>query len=108
MFGATVGALNVYFKEENDLVPRLMFSKEGDQGNHWLHSIFTLPKGEKGFQVREKKMYCRKCARQDTRYKNEMHCSKQSEDHTRAVYIDNKFYLFNSLLFPFVLMLIFR
>ncbi|XP_043587581.1 MAM and LDL-receptor class A domain-containing protein 1-like isoform X2 [Bombus pyrosoma] len=51
MFGATVGALNVYFKQENDLLPRLMFSKEGNQGNQWLHGIFNFPKAKKGFQI---------------------------------------------------------
>lgn len=52
MFGAAVGALNVYFKKENDLVPKLMFNEEGDQGNQWLHGIFNLPKSDKNFQVR--------------------------------------------------------
>ena len=52
MYGATIGALNIYFKQEN-LLPRLMFTKEGDQGNQWLHGIFNLPKAKKGFQVVE-------------------------------------------------------
>ncbi|XP_017760283.1 PREDICTED: MAM and LDL-receptor class A domain-containing protein 2-like [Eufriesea mexicana] len=51
MFGATVGALNVYFKKDNDLVPRLMFNEEGDQGNQWLHGIFNLPKSNRSFQI---------------------------------------------------------
>lgn len=51
MFGATVGALNVYFKQERDNAPRLMFRKEGNQGNQWFHGIFNLPKAEKAFQV---------------------------------------------------------
>ena len=51
MFGATVGALNVYFKPEAESSPRLMFNKEGNQGNQWLHGIFNLPKAEKGFQI---------------------------------------------------------
>lgn len=51
MFGAKIGALNVYFKQENDLLPRLMFNKEGNQGNQWLHGIFNLPKAKKGFQI---------------------------------------------------------
>ncbi|KOX80992.1 MAM domain-containing glycosylphosphatidylinositol anchor protein 1, partial [Melipona quadrifasciata] len=51
MFGAKIGALNVYFKQENDLLPRLMFNKEGNQGNQWLHGIFSLPKAKKGFQI---------------------------------------------------------
>ncbi|XP_076761773.1 uncharacterized protein LOC143429845 [Xylocopa sonorina] len=51
MFGATVGALHVYFKQEQDLLSRLMFSREGNQGNQWLHGIFSLPKAEKGFQI---------------------------------------------------------
>lgn len=51
MYGATVGSLNVYFKKEKDLVPRLMFTKEGDQGNQWLHGFFNLPKADKGFQI---------------------------------------------------------
>nr|XP_012148153.1 PREDICTED: MAM and LDL-receptor class A domain-containing protein 2-like isoform X3 [Megachile rotundata] len=51
MFGGTIGALNVYFKAEKDPWPRLMFSKEGDQGNQWFHGIFNLPKAEKGFQI---------------------------------------------------------
>ncbi|XP_043799535.1 uncharacterized protein LOC122718513 [Apis laboriosa] len=50
MYGATIGALNIYFKQEN-LLPRLMFTKEGDQGNQWLHGIFNLPKAKKGFQI---------------------------------------------------------
>lgn len=54
MYGATIGALNIYFKQEN-LLPRLMFTKEGDQGNQWLHGIFNLPKAKKGFQVIERK-----------------------------------------------------
>lgn len=54
MFGATVGALNIYFKQENDLLPRLMFSKEGNQGNQWLHGIFNFPKAKKGFQVKQR------------------------------------------------------
>lgn len=54
MYGATIGALNIYFKQEN-LLPRLMFTKEGDQGNQWLHGIFNLPKAKKGFQVMERK-----------------------------------------------------
>ena len=52
MFGTKIGALNVYFKQENDLLPRLMFNKEGNQGNQWLHGIFNLPKAKKGFQVK--------------------------------------------------------
>lgn len=51
MFGATIGALNVYFKEEKENSPRLMFTKEGDQGNEWFHGSFNLPKAKKGFQV---------------------------------------------------------
>ncbi|XP_076161621.1 uncharacterized protein LOC143143798 [Ptiloglossa arizonensis] len=51
MFGATIGALNVYFKSEKDTTPRLMFNKEGNQGNVWLHGIFNLPKTEEGFQI---------------------------------------------------------
>ncbi|XP_012148151.2 uncharacterized protein LOC100878685 isoform X1 [Megachile rotundata] len=51
MFGGTIGVLNVYFKAEKDPWPRLMFSKEGDQGNQWFHGIFNLPKAEKGFQI---------------------------------------------------------
>ncbi|XP_076230851.1 uncharacterized protein LOC143177013 [Calliopsis andreniformis] len=51
MFGATIGALNVYFKQETESTPRLMFKKEGNQGNQWLHGIFNLPKADKGFQI---------------------------------------------------------
>ncbi|CAL7938754.1 unnamed protein product [Xylocopa violacea] len=51
MYGATVGALRVYFKQEQASLPRLMFSKEGDQGNQWLHGLFSLPKAERGFQI---------------------------------------------------------
>ncbi|KOC65100.1 MAM domain-containing glycosylphosphatidylinositol anchor protein 1, partial [Habropoda laboriosa] len=51
MYGATVGALNIYFKPEKDLVPRQLFHKEGDQGNQWLHGMFNFPKVDKGFQI---------------------------------------------------------
>nr|XP_031841867.1 uncharacterized protein LOC116431082 [Nomia melanderi] len=51
MFGASIGALNVYFKPEKNSTGQLMFSKQGNQGNHWLHGIFNLPKAEKGFQI---------------------------------------------------------
>ena len=51
MFGATTGALNVYFKEEKENSPRLMFTKDGDQGNYWFHGVFNLPKAKKGFQI---------------------------------------------------------
>ncbi|XP_076643963.1 uncharacterized protein LOC143354096 [Halictus rubicundus] len=51
MYGATIGALNIYFKPEKDNTPQLMFSKAGNQGNYWLHGIFNLPKAEKGFQI---------------------------------------------------------
>ncbi|XP_076625702.1 uncharacterized protein LOC143344033 isoform X1 [Colletes latitarsis] len=51
MYGATIGILNVYFKAEKDNTPRLMFTKEGNQGNQWIHGTFNLPKAEKGFQI---------------------------------------------------------
>ncbi|XP_054010875.1 MAM and LDL-receptor class A domain-containing protein 1-like [Hylaeus anthracinus] len=51
MYGATTGALNVYFKQEKDITPRLMFTREGNQGNQWLQGTFNLPKAEKGFQI---------------------------------------------------------
>lgn len=51
MYGTAMGALRVYFKTETDINPQLMFHKEGNQGNQWLHGIFTLPKVNKNFQV---------------------------------------------------------
>ncbi|KAI4499259.1 hypothetical protein M0802_005519 [Mischocyttarus mexicanus] len=51
MYGATVGALRIYFKLETDTNPQLMFHKEGNQGNQWLHGIFALPRVDKNFQL---------------------------------------------------------
>ncbi|XP_014610148.1 PREDICTED: uncharacterized protein LOC106790023 isoform X1 [Polistes canadensis] len=51
MYGAAIGALRVYFKLETDTNPQLMFHKEGNQGNQWLHGIFTLPRVDKNFQL---------------------------------------------------------
>ncbi|KAF7393160.1 hypothetical protein HZH66_008993 [Vespula vulgaris] len=51
MYGTAMGALRVYFKTETDINPQLMFHKEGNQGNQWLHGIFTLPKVDKNFQI---------------------------------------------------------
>lgn len=50
MYGATIGFLNIYFKQE-DTPPRLMFTKSGNQGNQWLHGIFDLPKSNASFQI---------------------------------------------------------
>ncbi|KAG7200897.1 hypothetical protein KM043_003260 [Ampulex compressa] len=51
MYGMTIGALRVYFQDELDRVPRLAFSKTGNQGNRWIHGIFDLPKAVKSFQI---------------------------------------------------------
>jgi len=50
MYGATIGSLNIYFKQE-DTVPRLIFTKSGNQGNQWFHGISELPKANASFQV---------------------------------------------------------
>ncbi|KAK2578666.1 hypothetical protein KPH14_012155 [Odynerus spinipes] len=51
MYGNGIGALRVYVKKETDSESQLMFHKEGNQGNQWLHGIFTLPKVDKNFQI---------------------------------------------------------
>ncbi|XP_034950001.1 MAM and LDL-receptor class A domain-containing protein 2-like [Chelonus insularis] len=50
MYGATIGALRVYFKPENG-TSQMMFEKQGNQGNRWLHGIFDLPKSSSSFQI---------------------------------------------------------
>ncbi|XP_070151654.1 uncharacterized protein [Polyergus mexicanus] len=50
MYGATIGSLNIYFKQE-DTASRLMFTKSGNQGNQWFHDIFELPKTNISFQI---------------------------------------------------------
>lgn len=50
MYGATIGLLNIYFKQE-DTPPQLMFTKSGNQGNQWFHGIFELPKTNVSFQI---------------------------------------------------------
>jgi len=50
MYGATIGFLNIYFKQE-DTAPRLMFTKSGNQGNQWFHGTFDLPRSNASFQV---------------------------------------------------------
>ncbi|GAB1867983.1 MAM domain-containing glycosylphosphatidylinositol anchor protein 1 [Camponotus japonicus] len=50
MYGATIGSLNIYFKQE-DSASRLMFTKSGNQGNQWFHGIFNLPKTNISFQL---------------------------------------------------------
>ncbi|XP_074100339.1 uncharacterized protein LOC141528275 isoform X6 [Cotesia typhae] len=51
MFGAGIGALRVYLKEESTETPKLMFEKRGDQDNRWLHGLFDLPKTNSSFQI---------------------------------------------------------
>lgn len=51
MFGAGIGALRVYLKEESTETPKLMFEKRGDQDNRWLHGLFDLPKTNSSFQA---------------------------------------------------------
>ncbi|XP_012054424.1 PREDICTED: MAM and LDL-receptor class A domain-containing protein 2-like [Atta cephalotes] len=50
MYGATIGSLNIYFKQE-DTMPRLIFTKSGNQGNQWFHGISELPKANASFQI---------------------------------------------------------
>ncbi|XP_012230101.2 uncharacterized protein [Linepithema humile] len=50
MYGATIGSLNIYFKQE-DTPSQLMFTKSGNQGNQWFHGIFDLPKSNISFQI---------------------------------------------------------
>ncbi|XP_011882600.1 PREDICTED: MAM and LDL-receptor class A domain-containing protein 1-like isoform X2 [Vollenhovia emeryi] len=50
MYGATIGSLNIYFKQE-DAAPRLIFTKSGEQGNQWFHGIANLPKANASFQI---------------------------------------------------------
>ncbi|XP_070519198.1 uncharacterized protein [Cardiocondyla obscurior] len=50
MYGATIGSLNLYFKQE-DSAQRLMFTKNGNQGNQWFHGIFNLPEANASFQI---------------------------------------------------------
>lgn len=56
MYGATIGSLNIYFKQE-DTIPRLIFTKSGNQGNQWYHGAFDLPKANTSFQVRLKSYF---------------------------------------------------
>ncbi|CAD6224056.1 GSCOCG00005459001-RA-CDS [Cotesia congregata] len=51
MFGAGIGALRVYLKEESTETLKLMFEKRGDQDNRWLHGLFDLPKTNSSFQI---------------------------------------------------------
>lgn len=51
MYGGTIGALRVYFKEESIETPKIMFEKLGNQGNRWLHGLFDLPKTNSSFQA---------------------------------------------------------
>ncbi|XP_008560239.1 uncharacterized protein LOC103580309 [Microplitis demolitor] len=51
MYGGTIGALRVYFKEESIETPKIMFEKLGNQGNRWLHGLFDLPKTNSSFQI---------------------------------------------------------
>ncbi|XP_011642330.1 MAM and LDL-receptor class A domain-containing protein 1-like [Pogonomyrmex barbatus] len=51
MYGASIGSLNVYFKQENITKPLLMFTKSGNQGNQWIRGIFNLPKANASFQI---------------------------------------------------------
>lgn len=51
MYGDTIGALRVYFKQETELKGKLMFNKEGNQGNRWINEIFRLPETNNNFQV---------------------------------------------------------
>ncbi|EZA56986.1 hypothetical protein DMN91_011569 [Ooceraea biroi] len=50
MYGATIGFLNIYFKQE-DTASQLLFTKSGNQGNQWFHGIFDLPKSNASFQI---------------------------------------------------------
>lgn len=50
MYGATIGSLNIYFKQENAPL-QLIFTKSGNQGNQWLHGISNLPKTNVSFQI---------------------------------------------------------
>ncbi|XP_018393541.1 PREDICTED: uncharacterized protein LOC108772505 [Cyphomyrmex costatus] len=50
MYGATIGSLNIYFKQE-DTTPLLIFTKNGNQGNQWFHGISELPKANASFQI---------------------------------------------------------
>lgn len=50
MYGATIGALKVYFKPENGDSQK-MFEKMGNQGNQWFHGYFNLPTTNISFQV---------------------------------------------------------
>ncbi|XP_058795979.1 MAM and LDL-receptor class A domain-containing protein 2-like isoform X2 [Phymastichus coffea] len=51
MYGSTIGSLNVYFKLENEQPPKLMWTKQGNQGNQWLRGLFALPAVNTSFQV---------------------------------------------------------
>ncbi|TGZ46734.1 Uncharacterized protein DBV15_05495 [Temnothorax longispinosus] len=50
MYGATIGSLNIYFKQENS-TSLLIFTKSGNQGNQWFHGISDLPKANASFQI---------------------------------------------------------
>lgn len=52
MYGDTIGALRVYFKQETESTAKLMFNKEGNQGNQWINGIFRLPETDINFQVK--------------------------------------------------------
>ncbi|XP_011298599.1 uncharacterized protein [Fopius arisanus] len=52
MYGATIGTLRIYIKfESNPDNPQVMFERNRNQGNHWLHGIFNLPKSHDNFQI---------------------------------------------------------
>lgn len=52
MYGSTIGSLRVYFKPEiSSENPRLMFERNGNQGNNWYQGLFNLPPSNVSFQV---------------------------------------------------------
>ncbi|XP_014235694.2 uncharacterized protein LOC106658313 [Trichogramma pretiosum] len=51
MYGSTIGTLNVYFKPETQAEPEVKWTKEGNQGNHWLRGMFPLPPVNTSFQI---------------------------------------------------------
>ncbi|XP_014218104.1 uncharacterized protein LOC106646576 [Copidosoma floridanum] len=51
MYGATIGTLNVYFKPETEKTPKLVWSKNGNQGNQWHRGLFDLPTVNNSFQL---------------------------------------------------------
>ncbi|XP_043477393.1 MAM and LDL-receptor class A domain-containing protein 2-like isoform X3 [Leptopilina heterotoma] len=51
MYGDTIGALRVYFKQETESKAKLMFNKEGNQGNQWINEVFRLPETDNNFQI---------------------------------------------------------